>query len=86
LDYTPTDPLLTAEQSAIETGQSLPGFWKGVRAGRFPEPFYPASRAPRWRLSELRTALEKTRAKPSDQKVARNTLTHRKGAPPQAAA
>jgi predicted DNA-binding transcriptional regulator AlpA len=71
LDYAPTDPLLNAKQSAEETGQSLPGFWKGVAAGRFPEPFYPAPRAPRWRLSELHGALEMTRSKPSKQKIKR---------------
>ena len=80
--YTPSDPLLTAEQSAIETGQSLPGFWKGVRTGRFPEPLYPATRAPRWRLSELRAALEQTRAKPHDQKIARSALSRAPGVRP----
>jgi predicted DNA-binding transcriptional regulator AlpA len=63
--------LLTAEQSAAETGLSLAAFWKGVAAERFPAPVYPAPRAPRWRLSELNAALERTRALPSEQKAKR---------------
>jgi predicted DNA-binding transcriptional regulator AlpA len=73
LDYAPSDPLLTAEQSAAEVGLSLPGFWKSVQAQRMPAPFYPASRAPRWRLSELRRAVEQTRALPCEQKAARRS-------------
>ena len=71
MDYATPDRILTAAESAVETGQSKPGFWKGVAAGRFPEPFYPAPRAPRWRLSELHAALEKTRSKPAEQKIKR---------------
>ena len=71
MDYMPSDPLLTAEQAASEITLSLPGFWKAVQAGRMPQPYYPASRAPRWRLSELRAAVERTRALPCVQKMAR---------------
>jgi predicted DNA-binding transcriptional regulator AlpA len=71
MTYVSPDPLLTAKQAAVEVGLSLPGFWKSVDAGRIPPPFYPASRAPRWRHSEILSALEKTRALPRDQKVAR---------------
>jgi predicted DNA-binding transcriptional regulator AlpA len=71
LDYNPSDPLLNAKQSAAEVGLSIPGFWKGVAAERFPAPYYPAGRAPRWRLSELKAALEKTRALPREQKAKR---------------
>ncbi|GGC68887.1 hypothetical protein GCM10011504_53480 [Siccirubricoccus deserti] len=46
------DPLLTAREAASEVGLSLPAFWRGVSADRFPSPYYPASRAPRWRRSE----------------------------------
>ena|ERR1700722_20431857 len=69
----PSDPLLTAEQSAPTVGLSLPAFWRGVAAGRFPAPFYPAPRAPRWRQSELLAALAQTRALPAVQKMARRT-------------
>ena len=67
MKYNPLDPVLTAEQSAVEVGLSPPGFWNAVRDGRLPAPFYPASRAPRWRRSELLAALEKTRARPRQQ-------------------
>ena len=73
-DYPPAmspDPLLNAERAAVEVGLSLPAFWKAVAAQRLPAPLYPAVRAPRWRLSELRDAVEKTRALPSVQKIAR---------------
>jgi predicted DNA-binding transcriptional regulator AlpA len=75
VNYTPSDPLLMAEQAAAEAGLSLPGFWKAVQAGRLPAPFYPLSRAPRWRLSELKGALEITRALPSQQKAARRAAS-----------
>ena len=71
MTYQPSDPLLTADQAAVETGLSLPGFWRAVAEKRLPAPFYPASRAPRWRLSELRAALEATRMLPCDAKGAR---------------
>lgn len=71
MDYQPTDPLLTAEQSAAEVGLSIPGFWKAVTAKRMPAPLYPASRAPRWRRSELHAALDATRSLPSAQMAAR---------------
>jgi hypothetical protein len=45
---------------------SLAAFWRGVRDGRFPAPFYPAPRAPRWRKSELRCALEALRRTPAE--------------------
>lgn len=64
--YTPADPLLSADEAAAEAGCSLPTFWRGVKDGRFPNPFYPAARAPRWRRSEIHTALEATRMKPSE--------------------
>jgi hypothetical protein len=75
LDYTPSDPLLVAEHAAVEVGLSLPGFWKAVQAERLPAPVYPLSRAPRWRLSELKAAVEKTRSLPSRQKEARRTAS-----------
>ena len=71
MEYTSPDPVLTAQQSAAEVGLSLPGLWKAVSDGRLPAPFYPAVRAPRWRRSELLSALENTRALPRDQMNAR---------------
>jgi predicted DNA-binding transcriptional regulator AlpA len=69
--YEPPDPLLTAEEAASEVHLSLAAFWRNVQAGRLPQPFYPATRAPRWRRSELHTALDRTRALPAEQKASR---------------
>jgi len=65
------DPLLTARQSAAEGNISLPAFWKGVAEGRLPAPLYVLPRAPRWRLSELRSAFEAKRMLPAAAKLAR---------------
>lgn len=67
----PTDQLLPARDAVRFVGLSLPALWAGVRAHRLPAPFYPAPRAPRWRESELRAALEATRALPRDAMAAR---------------
>lgn len=69
--YLPPDPVLNAEQAAAEAGCSLPTWWRGVASGRFPNPFYPAARAPRWRRSEVLAALEATRQSPMAAMMAR---------------
>lgn len=51
--YVPNDPLLTAREAALERGQGLSTFWRDVKSGRVPKPFYVSPRAPRWRLSEI---------------------------------
>ena len=61
-DYVPDDPLLTAAESATETGRALSTFWRDVRAGRLPPPLYILPKAPRWRRSELRAAVDACRA------------------------
>jgi hypothetical protein len=61
-DYVPDDPPLTAAEAAVERGQALSRFWRDVRAGRVPPAYYVSPRCPRWRRSELRTALEACRA------------------------
>jgi predicted DNA-binding transcriptional regulator AlpA len=70
---TPTAPdrLVPAIEGAELVGLSLAAFWRGVAAGTFPAPLYPAPRAPRWRVSELMAALEATRATPRAQMAAR---------------
>jgi predicted DNA-binding transcriptional regulator AlpA len=65
------DPLLTASQSAVELGISLPGFWNGVASGWLPHPIYVLPRAPRWRRSELYAAVEKNRQRPAEAKLGR---------------
>lgn len=61
----PDRPVPAAEAAEI-VGLSLAAFWRGVAAGTFPKPFYPAPRAPRWSVAELREALAATRAKPGE--------------------
>ena len=61
LAYVPEDPLLTAAEAAAERGQALSTFWRGVKDGSVPAPYYVSPRCPRWRRSELRAALEATR-------------------------
>jgi predicted DNA-binding transcriptional regulator AlpA len=60
------DPFLTAPEAAEAVGLSIAAFWRGVASGRLPSPVYPAPKAPRWRRSELLTALEATRALPRE--------------------
>jgi hypothetical protein len=50
---------------------SLPAFWRAVAGGRLPSPVYPAPRAPRWYVSEIRAALAGTRALPAEAKASR---------------
>jgi predicted DNA-binding transcriptional regulator AlpA len=57
LDYVVDDPLLTAQESAIETGRGRSTFWRDVRAGLLPPAYYVTPRNPRWRRSELRAAV-----------------------------
>jgi predicted DNA-binding transcriptional regulator AlpA len=52
------DPLLTARESAAETGRALSTFWRDVRNGILPRAQYILPRAPRWRRSELRAAVD----------------------------
>ncbi len=52
-----SDPLLTAEEGAPETGRAVSTFWRDVKRGVLPAPYYITARAPRWRLSELRAAV-----------------------------
>jgi predicted DNA-binding transcriptional regulator AlpA len=60
-EYRPDDPLVTAREAAVETGKGLSTLWRDVRAGLLPAPYYVSPRCPRWRLSELRAAVEATR-------------------------
>jgi len=60
--YVCDDPLLTAAESAAETGRGLSTFWRDLRAGKLPPAYYVTPRCPRWRRSELRAAVEACRA------------------------
>lgn len=72
------DPLVTAEEGAAQVGLSLSAFWRAVASQRLPAPFYPLPRAPRWRVSELRAALEATRALPSEAMATRRAAKLKK--------
>jgi len=79
----PNDSIpLPPKQAAQEVGLSIAAFWRAVAAGRLPAPVYPSPRTPRWFRSELRSALEATRALPASQKIARRNAK----APPPAVA
>ncbi len=71
IPLTVSDRLLTVAQSAGWTGLSRAAFWRAVRDGRLPAPVYPAPRAPRWFLSELRAAIEGLRQMPAQAMAAR---------------
>lgn len=63
--------LLDAREAAAIAGVSLAAFWRGVSSHRFPNPVYPAPRAPRWYYGEIQMALEATRASPRAAMAAR---------------
>jgi predicted DNA-binding transcriptional regulator AlpA len=67
----PMRTLLTAREGAQVVGLSVPAFWKGVKDTRLPRPVYPMPRAPRWCADELISALERTRAAPSEAMASR---------------
>jgi predicted DNA-binding transcriptional regulator AlpA len=52
------DPLLTAVEAAAETGRAVSTFWRDVKRGSVPAPYYVTPRAPRWRQSELRAVVD----------------------------
>lgn len=64
--HVPSDRLLTADEAAMERGTARSTFWRDVRAGRVPGPYYVGPRMPRWRLSEIVASVEacRTPAKP----------------------
>jgi predicted DNA-binding transcriptional regulator AlpA len=51
------DPLLTALEAAAETGRARSTFWRDVKRGLLPAPYYVTPRCPRWRRSELQAAV-----------------------------
>lgn len=60
-----SDPLLTAQEAAPETGRALSTFWRDVKRGTLPPPYYVTPRCPRWRLSELRAVVAAAPRKPA---------------------
>ncbi len=62
-EYVPEDPWLKAPEGAVETDRGLSTFWRDVKSGALPPPYYVTPRCPRWRRSELRAAVAATRAR-----------------------
>jgi predicted DNA-binding transcriptional regulator AlpA len=58
LRTTAVDPLLTADEAAVETGRAVSTFGRDVKRGSVPAPYYVTPRAPRWRQSELQAAVD----------------------------
>lgn len=56
--YHPDDPLLKADEAAVETGRAISTFWRDVRNGDLPPPYYVMPKMPRWRRSDLRSAID----------------------------
>lgn len=52
------DPLLNAAEAAPATGRALSTFWRDVKRGILPAPYYVTPKSPRWRLSELQAAVD----------------------------
>ena len=57
-EYLPSDPLITAAEAAIERGQGLSTFWRDVKNGVAPSPYYVGPKTPRWRRSEIRISVD----------------------------
>ena len=51
-----------AREAAAERRQALSTFWRDVKRGAAPAPYYVGPRLPRWRRSELRAGVDATRA------------------------
>ncbi len=62
--YISDDPLLAAREAAVESGRALSTFWRDVRAGLLPPPYYILPRCPRWRRSELRACIDAASRRP----------------------
>jgi len=58
----PTDPLLTARESASHLQISVPTFWRRVADGTVPEPIKIGGLS-RWPRSEIRDVIEKAKSK-----------------------
>lgn len=67
----PRGPVVNAKGLAAYIGTDVSTVWRGVSEGRLPKPFYPSSRAARWRLSEVDAALDATRSSAAEARAAR---------------
>ena len=72
-EYVQSDPLITANEAAAERGQGVSTFWRDVKSGLVPSPYYIGPKSPRWRQSEIRASVEACKrapAKPKNQLAA----------------
>ena len=67
--YRPDDPLLKAEDAAVETGRAISTFWRDVRDGILPPPYYVMPKMPRWRRSDLRSVIDASPRLPNGKRV-----------------
>lgn len=65
-EYVLTDPLITANEAAAERGQGVSTFWRDVKNGVVPAPYYIGPKSPRWRQSEIRASVEACKKALSD--------------------
>ena len=65
-EYVLTDPLITANEAAAERGQGVSTFWRDVKSGVVPSPYYIGPKSPRWRQSEIRASVEACKKALSD--------------------
>ena len=63
-EYLLTNPLITAKEAAAERGQGVSTFWRDVKNGVVPNPYYIGPRSPRWRQSEIRASVEACKKAP----------------------
>jgi len=68
-EYRPIDPLLCAREAAAERRQAISTFWRDLKNGVVPSPYYVGPKSPRWRLSEIRASIEATKKASSDQSL-----------------
>jgi predicted DNA-binding transcriptional regulator AlpA len=55
--------MLTTPEVLRELKMSRTTFWRRVKDGTFPKPFYVSKRMPRWYSEEIHSAIEKQAAK-----------------------
>ena len=63
-EYVLADPLITVKEAAAERGQGVSTFWRDVKNGVVPNPYYIGPRSPRWRQSEIRASVEACKKAP----------------------
>jgi len=56
-DHLASETLLTVREVAALRRSGVSTVWRDVARGTFPRPIYVTSRAPRWRLADLRATV-----------------------------